>query len=425
MSETTQSGKRTLNLISLILAGEVIFFLPFVLIRVFRPTFLHVFNLTNLELGSFFSLYGIVAMVSYFFGGPLADKYNARSLIAFALWATGLGGLIMASIPSNTVLLLLYGFWGFTTIFLFWAALIRATREWGGDGFQGSAFGLLEGGRGLTAALIASLALLLFSTFIPSEVDASFSEQRHHTFQLIILFSSILTFLVGIMAWFFIPIKELVITKKKEKPSLQTIVQLIKNPTIWMQAIIIVCAYVGYKITDDISLYAFDVLGFDEVHAASVGTAAMWMRPVFALSAGLLADKISGSKVIILCFALMTVGGFMVYTGILESYVWIILLIIASTLVGVYGLRGVYFAVMKEAGIPLVATGTAVGIMSVIGYTPDVFMSPLMGYLLDTYPGSQGHHYVFLVLALFALVGLLVALVFQKSTRKKTAIESL
>ena len=44
----------------LILAGESIFILPFVLARVFRPTVLDVFELDNVQLGICFSVYGIV-----------------------------------------------------------------------------------------------------------------------------------------------------------------------------------------------------------------------------------------------------------------------------------------------------------------------------------------------------------------------------
>jgi hypothetical protein len=52
-------------------------------------------------------------------------------LIAVALWMTALGGLVYATFPSYAVLKVLYGYWGFTTIFLFWAPLIKATRVWG------------------------------------------------------------------------------------------------------------------------------------------------------------------------------------------------------------------------------------------------------------------------------------------------------
>jgi len=162
MFKSNLHKKRFLSLISLIIAGESIFFLPFVLARIFRPSLLVVFNITNTELGTYFSIYGIVAMLSYFFGGPLADRFPARYLLSLALWLTGLGGFVMAFVPIKGIMVILYTFWGLTTILLFWAALIRATREWGGLDFQGRAFGWLEGGRGATAALLGTLTLLVF-----------------------------------------------------------------------------------------------------------------------------------------------------------------------------------------------------------------------------------------------------------------------
>ena len=59
------------SIILLILSGECIYILPYVLARVFRPTFLDVFNLTNFELGSLFTVYGIFAIFSYIFGGVM------------------------------------------------------------------------------------------------------------------------------------------------------------------------------------------------------------------------------------------------------------------------------------------------------------------------------------------------------------------
>jgi len=72
-------------LLLLILAGESVFILPFILSRVFRPIVLEVFGLDNLQLGLCFSVYGIVALLSYLIGGPLADKFAPRKLIAVAL----------------------------------------------------------------------------------------------------------------------------------------------------------------------------------------------------------------------------------------------------------------------------------------------------------------------------------------------------
>ena len=164
-------------MIALIVAGEAVFFLPFVLARVFRPTLLDVFGLTNVELGAAFFFYGVVAMLAYFPGGPLADRFAPRKLMAFALAATAVGGVAMASIPSLVVLKFLYGFWGVTTILLFWSPLIRATRHWAGGRLPGRAFGFLDGGRGLVAASVGSIAVAVFGALLPVDVESAAPEE--------------------------------------------------------------------------------------------------------------------------------------------------------------------------------------------------------------------------------------------------------
>ena len=66
-------------------------------------------------------------------------------------------------------------------------------------------------------------------------------------------------------------------------------------------------------------------------------------------------------------------------------------------------------------------TGTAVGLVSVVGYTPDIFMGPINGYLTDTYPGAAGHQYFFGVLACFAALGLCCTLAFQRLAARRSA----
>ena len=64
---------RYLYIAALIIAGEIIFGLPFHTARFFRPTMLEVFGFTNTQLGDLFALYGLTAMLSYFPGGAIAD----------------------------------------------------------------------------------------------------------------------------------------------------------------------------------------------------------------------------------------------------------------------------------------------------------------------------------------------------------------
>lgn len=418
MGQPPAQNARIYILILLILAGEAIFLLPFILPRIFRPTFLKVFEISNLELGACFSAYGLVAMVAYFFGGPLADRFPARNLMAVALWTTALGGFALATIPSPSIMSLIYAYWGLTTILLFWAALIKATRAWGGPTSQGKAFGFLDAGRGFTAALLGTIGLAIFTTFSGDAGSDEFSAQRNASFQIVIASTAGIVVLVGFLIWFFIPKRIASEDEVLHQFNWQQVGTLVKMPAIWMQAIIIVCGYVGYKITDDFSLYANEVLGFDEVNAAGIGTLSIWVRPVFAVLAGLLADRFLNTRIIMAGFALIIVGGILIFLGWFTSIVWLSLFILTTILLGTYGVRAIYFSMMQITKIPLPLTGTAVGIISVLGFTPDVFMSPLMGYFLDTYPGPTGHGYVFLVLSIFAGIGLLTSIFLDKTIRQ-------
>ncbi|HBH49215.1 MAG TPA: MFS transporter [Bacteroidales bacterium] len=400
---------RNLTLISLILAGEAIFFLPFVLPRIFRPTLLAVFEINNTELGSFFSVYGVVAMVSYFFGGPLADRFPARSLMVVALSLTAFGGMMLFTIPQSLYMKMLYGFWGMTTILLFWAALIRATREWGGALLQGRAFGWLEGGRGLTAAIMATLGLYVFSSQTTT-ADILISE-RIYAFRLVILVISGVTLLSAVLVWIFVP--KSTIRLKDESLSFNNVKQILAKPSVWLLSVIIVCAYVGYKITDDFSLYAKEVMGYSEVKAVGVGTSALWMRAFTAFIVGITADRLRIVRVISVCFILSLLGGFLLAIGVLQSNITLTMVNLTFLMIGIYGVRALYFALIHQGGIPLVLTGTAVGIVSIIGFTPDVFMSPWMGSLLDNNPGAIGHQKVFLVLSVFSLIGFIAIRVFS------------
>ena len=399
-----RNDRRAITLFTLVVAGETIFFLPFVLARIFRPTLLEYFSITNTELGIWFSVYGVVAMGAYLVGGSLADRFSARKLMALALWLTSAGGFLMFFLPSARLMIWLYAFWGFTTICLFWAAMIRATRIWGGAGFQGRAFGWLEGGRGAVAALLGSATFLLYSQI--------------QQFGWVILATSALTFLAGIMVWVLVPDYAPEKVRVKWNEVVRRSLILLKIPSIWLLIIVIICAYSGYKITDDFSLFAKEVLGFSEVRAAGVGTAALWLRAIVAILAGILADRFSRVHVIVLSFGLTIVGGLLIGLGILNSVLGFVLMNLTITAAGIYGVRALYFAVLEEARIPLVLTGTAVGIISFAGFAPEIFVSPLMGYLLDQNPGVVGHKHVFLLLVIFAVVGLVTSLGFSIFTSK-------
>tara|TARA_R110002049_G_scaffold2750_4_gene21959 strand:- start:128020 stop:129264 length:1245 start_codon:yes stop_codon:yes gene_type:complete len=406
-------------MLALVISGEAIFFLPFVIARIFRPTLLEVFRITNFELGLAFSAYGVVAMMAYFPGGPLADAFSPRKLMAAALSSTAAGGLAMAMIPGFNALKWLYAFWGLTSILLFWAAMIRATRQLGGVDSSGTAFGLLDGGRGLVAAASGTMGVMIFASLLPDDVQSATLAQRTHAFQQVILVFAAITLAAAALVWFAIP-------NRFDRPSTRTVVtwtgvgKVITMPTVWLQAFMIVCAYVAYKGLDDLSLYAKEVLLYDEVSAAYTSNISMWVRPVAAVTAGLVADRVGVSLMTAISFAVIVVGCLVIATGVLQpGMASVFFLTMIATSAAVFALRGLYFAIMQEGEVPLAYTGTAVGFVSAVGYTPDIFMGPLMGKLLDDSPGALGHQHLFAAIAVFASVGFAATLAYRYAALRR------
>ncbi|MDA7797521.1 MFS transporter [Flavobacteriaceae bacterium] len=402
----------------MILSGELVFILPYFLSRVFRPTFLEVFNLTNIELGSLFSVYGTVALFSYLYGGTLADRFLPGKLISISLLSTALGGLLLATYPSLFILQLLYGYWGFTTVFLFWGAMIKGTRMWGGTKNQGQAFGFLDGGRGVVAALMGSIGVYIYSLFLEVDVQNASILERQEAFRYVILFVSFIIGIIGIVIYFKLNIKPDEQQQQNPSHSFKNIRAVLKLESVWLLMFIILCAYFGYKVTDIYSLYASEVMNYNEIEAANVGSLQLYLRPLACVLFGLLADRSRSTFWIIIGFLVMLIGSIIFASGFVQSGLnGIFFMSLVVLAVGTYAIRALYFAVLEEGNISLTLTGTAVGIISLTGYTPDIFAGPLMGYYLDEYPGLLGHQYIFIYLAGFSVLGLICTFRFAKISK--------
>ena len=110
---------------------------------------------------------------------------------------------------------------------------------------------------------------------------------------------------------------------------------------------------------------------------------------------------------LVLCYGLL---------GLLAPSPTLIFIILGNIVVsyfGVYALRGVYFALLEETRVPSKRTGAAVGLISVIGYTPDIFFGAITGRLLDRSPGVTGHQHYFILLTCIAAAGMIAVFVLK------------
>ncbi len=405
--------KNLVPLTFLIIAGELIFALPFHVIRFFRPSLLEDYYYTNLELGIAFSIYGITAFLSYLPGGYIADKISPKYLLFSSLFMTSIGGLFYMTKPSIYGLYFLFGYWGITTILFFWAALIKATRSIAGNN-QGKSFGALEAGRGLVASLCASIAVLLYSSNILLNFLKNLTFSNIEPLSIVIFFYSFVTFLSAMFILFLF--KE----EKKETKSIKVgynIYDIYKNKKpILCISIIVFSAYTCYKAIDYYSLYFYEILELSKEKSAYLMALFSYIRPISALLAGFIADKItprSCSKY--LFFLLLISYAFLSLLNIDNQIISIIYLNLVITMSGVFALRGIFYSLLEDSQIPTTITGAAVGIISFIGYLPDIFVGPLFGFLFDLQDIATSFQIFFIFLTIISLLGLIAAAYLKKN----------
>ena len=153
-----------------------------------------------------------------------------------------------------------------------------------------------------------------------------------------------------------------------------------------------------------------------DVEGAQLSTWAAWIRPIAALVIGIGSDRLSTGKSTAWCFGILTCSylGFVLYEPVPGKFTILYITIFISAVV-IYGLRALYFALMETSKVPVAMTGTAVGVISLVGYTPDIFLMPIAGWLIDRSPGAEGHQDFFTALMLgVALVGLATILVLER-----------
>lgn len=394
------------------LAGEAIYMLPYMR-KTFQTSMEEVFNVSSTEIGLLVSMFGVLALLCYFPGGWLADRFSARNLLTFSLVATSLGGFYMATIPSWQGLLALYAYWGVTSILTFWAALIKATRLWGGHDSQGASFGLLDGGRGIADALLVSAATFAFAS----------AGTAHAGLVSVILVYSIAPLVAAAAVWFLIP-------HDIGDATPQTIAadagaplrDALGRPETWLLGFIIMTAYMLYIGSFDFAAFAENAYGQSKVFGAQLATFRDWLRPFAALGAGLLADRIAPTRAIAGAYVLLIAGygamALMPADAGMMAALWVQ---VAAVAVAVFALRGVYYALMEASGIPAASTGTVVGVVSVVGYTPDIFGHVLAGLFVDGYGGVAGYHAWFGFLACVAAAGLAATLVIHRRLKRTAA----
>ena len=362
------------------------------------------FNITNSELGTLSSIYGTIALISYIPGGILADKVSYKKLLTFSFISSGLLTLWCSTMPSFGTVKLIFGLMGITTILTYWSAFVKTIRALGDDDEQGRMFGLAEGIRGVSGIVVSFIVMAIIEVAVSGVAGM----------QNMLLFYGVIYILVGIITFVLLPNPEKVEKKEGESAfNFKEMLAAVKLPGTWIACAIVFFWYSAYSTTSYSIPYLTNVFGISSVGISTISVIRAYAIGIIAAPfAGIMGDKIkSCSKtlaiiavvglVLILALFFMPVNDTMIVPAI------ILTLLFSFT---IFSARGIYFSPMAEVGIPLALTGAASGLISIIGYLPDMFIFNIMGNWLDTYPGAQGYHYIFMLSAASMVCAFLISI---------------
>ena len=415
--QTSSSAlKRYSQLAVIVIAAGAIY--PLLYLRQnFEVSILESFGISATQLGQCYAMLGVLFVITYLPSGWLTDRVPPRWLMSLALAMTGTLGLWFSTMPPFPALLTIFGGWGISTGLIFWSAHIKAVSLLAHHDEQGRFFGILDGGRGLFEAVLATVAVGSFA-YMLNRMSMSTADALQ---RVIYLYSGVMLLLV--------PFVILALDDNRSDDAPQSDTQkplsfwadfktILSKVEVWLAAFCILCGYQLFWATYSFSAYMQQTYGMTAVAVGSITVAKLWMRPIGAAAAGFAGDYLNREKVL----AWLLVAGAVALASLAfipqGASVGVLIFVVLCIGILTYAVRGIYWATLDSCDIPDRIKGLAIGMMSLIGFTPDIYLPLINGKLLELYPGRPGYVIYFLGIASFGLLGAVAA------WRLKTMVEA-
>lgn len=399
--------QRYVQLAVLVIVAGAIY--PLIYLRQnFEVTILESFGMTAAQLGQSYAMLGVLFVVTYIPSGWLADRVAPRILMSFSLAMAGVLGIWFSTMPSFESVRIIFAGWGLATGLTFWSALIKATAVLAKPSEQGRFFGILDGGRGLVEALLATVAIGLFAYWIDS-----LGQDPADALRKVIWFYVAFMLIMSPIVLFIVHDNRPDDDEEDPGATASTFFDDLKviatRPEIWLAAICILTGYQLFWATYSFSAYMQIHYGLSAVAVGTITVAKLWMRPIGAAAAGFAGDFLDRERVLgaLLLFSAIALAGLVVLpTGVGTAVLLVMVLTIGIL---TYAVRGIYWATLESCGVPDRIKGLAIGAISLLGYSPDIYLPLLNGYLLQKYPGKLGYSIYFAGIAIMGVIGALAA----------------
>ena len=361
-------------------------------------------GVTNTQLGLLNTIASVLGLVMTIPNGIMADKFDSKRLIIFALFSVSACGFLFAFITNYTMALIV---WSLMSIFVgmgYWPSLIKFINGLAGPEESGKSFSIYYGIYGVFAALVNVVEVWAGSKFG---------------------FQGALFVIAGINAFAAI-LDIFLLDGDKDKAKRGEIVveqdggdkiriSDLKYIVKWPGTYILMFAYFfNYMLYANVSYFNPYLVNVMEI-PAEVSSMLSIIRTYFLMLVcpvgGIIADKVfrSTAKTYIaahIVIALMFAAVFFFKPGMNVTLVAIYSLLPSLIVMPLYSIT---YSIMRELHINPIVSGTTVAVSGLLGSLVDGGAPVLFGHWLDVY-GNGGYNYIFLTLIICCIGGSLTAL---------------
>ncbi len=368
-----------------------IFMFPYVIFGFYKPL-QDSLQCTNEQLGFLMSLMGIMAVLCFLPGGWVADRVNPKKLIISGLVITGICVFVCTIFVNYTVYCAMWIIMSIAGALLYWSAGMKIVRVNTDPDEQGKAYGYFYCVNNLCTAGANAVGSALLVAFSASVLLG---------FKYYIIFLGALNFVAAIIVWKWVPLHQIskVKTDADEnddgKICLKDLKYVLTRKETWLFAFVVFCLYGMTNIVTYFTPYFSDVMNLSVASAAIIFTVTGPLGAFCGPIMGTIADWFGSTLKAIVWVTLLTLVLLLVMVFVDTLTLTEAIAIDAAVSAISVGIYSIGFAAIEEIGMERRVAGTCIGVASVIGYCPDVFMFAMFGKWLDIYENA-GYKYIFI-----------------------------
>ncbi len=418
-------------------------------------------SLVNLQL--LMTIYGITSLVFYIPGGWIADRLSPRllfstsmlfgSLLTFWYSLVGFNGYV-----DYTQLILIYTLYAAVNSLLFWSAFVKVIGMLGDKNIQVKLYARCEMWRGIFNVIAGFISIGLIGIII---VNSIFNPNNGSGIFFVLFFYSCIYLIVSIVTAIIIPgpwiqrytkrnldglfeykpmasTEPIIVTSEQELKKVKVeyrnkfwkqvwtdFLFAIKNVDVWLISFLIFFVMNSYNIVTAFGTIFTINYGINENDSSFLNYLYNYATPIlgaiiFAMVTTKKTKSSSKTTIYINIFLLIT-SILMLITSTIELENKLILGILGTIWLSLIMLfigasRAIYWSILSEINIPLGTVGIVVGLISILGFSGDIWINPLTAIMMEPHKINTGAENLyskqaFINIYIFNLVNAFLALI--------------